>query len=91
LQEGQRPEEEIMGLNIMRSLATPESNAAAAELLGSFYSLREQGVIFGFMTNKIFKKFDELLAAGKQIEEYDMDQLRSSAGKDVRDHYAKLA
>ncbi len=80
-----------MGLNIMRSPATAESNAAAAELLGSFYSLRTGGVIFGFMTNKIFKEFDELLAADKQVEEYDMEQLRTSAGKDVRDHYAKLA
>ena len=80
-----------MALNIMRSVAPPGGNDAAAELLGSFYSLRESGVIFGFWTNKIFKEFDELLASDKQVEEYDMEQLRTSAGKDVRDHYAKLA
>ena len=51
--------------------------------------VREE-VIFGFWTNKIFKEFDELLAAGKQVEEYDMEQLRTSAGKDVREHFCKI-
>jgi hypothetical protein len=88
-----------MGLNIQRQPATPESNAPAAELLNSFYAIRAisatettpavDGVTYGFWTLKVFKEIDDLLAKNLQVEEYDLEQLRNLAGKDVQQYYAK--
>jgi len=76
-----------MGLNIARQTAKPGENDAAIALLNSFYGLREFGVIFGFWTNKIFKEIDALIAQNKLVEDYDLEQLRIAAGKDVREHF----
>jgi hypothetical protein len=82
-----RKNEKPMGLNIARQTAKPGENDAAIALLNSFYGLREFGVIFGFWTNKIFKEIDALIAQNKLVEDYDLEQLRIAAGKDVREHF----
>ncbi len=51
---------------------------------------KDLGVTYGFWTNKVITEITKLIAEGKQVEDYDLDQLRDMAGKDVRDHYAKI-